>query len=223
MSLFTLIGDILRGKTVLRSLSDRALARHVRLRGVTLDVGGGVSAYLQQLPRDDRVTQIVMDLQIAARPTVVATAEAALPFQSGTIDTVLLHNVIEHVFGYKALLGEVWRVMAPNGRAYISVPFLVPLHEWSGAAGYRDYHRLSAATLQRLLDELGSARIEPLEVGPFVAACHVASSAVPFRALRATLVTIGYTVDRLYGRLRRRRDPHTQISFVLGYVAVLRK
>ena len=223
VSVFALAADIWHGKTVLRSLSDRALMRHVVLRGVTLDIGGGASAYLKRLPTEGDVVPVVMDVQIAARPSVVATAEGGLPFLTGVVQTLLLHNVIEHIYSYEPLLEEMRRVVAPGGAVYVSVPFLVPLHEWTGPSGYSDYHRLSEATLERLLGRFSALRLEALEVGPFVAACHVTFSAIPLRMLRVLAVLAGSFGDWMYRHLRRRRDPHTRISFVLGYVAVARR
>lgn len=63
----------------------------------------------------------------AARPDVFAEA-TRLPFADGSIDAVVCLEVIEHVHDAAAAIREIARVLKPGGRAWISMPFLYPLH-----------------------------------------------------------------------------------------------
>jgi ubiquinone/menaquinone biosynthesis C-methylase UbiE len=51
----------------------------------------------------------------------VASGEA-LPFKEHTFDTVLCMDVLEHVHSPDAVLGEISRVLAPGGVAFVTTP-----------------------------------------------------------------------------------------------------
>jgi SAM-dependent methyltransferase len=218
MGVLDLLRDVQAGRSVLRSLEDRALAREVRLRGISVDLGGGASKYLNRFGRAGEIKAVVVDLRREAAPDVVANFERGLPFASDSLDTVLLHNVLEHVYAWAALVEEIRRTLKPGGRLYFSMPFIMPLHEFAGNGAFGDYHRFSGPALERMFSQFTQLSLVPLEVGPFVAASHLALYAVPIRLVRAGFVAAAYALDRLYLRLRRRRDPRTQMAFILGYV-----
>jgi SAM-dependent methyltransferase len=46
----------------------------------------------------------------------------AIPFPDGSFDTVICHNVLEHVADDRKAMREIARVLRPNGRALLSVP-----------------------------------------------------------------------------------------------------
>jgi SAM-dependent methyltransferase len=209
------------GSTILRTLEEAALRQHGILSGTTLDLGGADSGFVSQLRRDAGVRAFVVDVRPEAKPHVVANFESGLPFQTGSIRTVLLHNVLEHVYDYRSLLTEIERVLAPSGCLLLSVPFLMPEHELIG--GYGDYHRFSRPALERLLHGFSQVTLIALETGPFTAAVHVMTPALPIRPLRTLLVMVSALFDGAYARLRRRRDTRTRIAFVLGYVGVARR
>ena len=52
--------------------------------------------------------------------TYVADA-TQLPFETGSIDFVLCQGVLHHIDNEKAALSEIFRVLSPNGKCYISV------------------------------------------------------------------------------------------------------
>jgi SAM-dependent methyltransferase len=196
------------------------LRGEVVLKGRILDLGSGGSGYLDRLRREGRVFPVTVDIRPEARPNIIANLERGLPFRDRSIETVLLHNVLEHVAGCEELVREISRVLAPGGLLYLSMPFLMPVHERHGAFPYRDYRRLTAAALEKLVADFAAVRFHVLEVGPFLAAFHIAGSAVPLRAARCGMAGFAWVADLVYTRLRRRRDVETQMRFVLGYLAV---
>jgi len=79
------------------------------------------------------------------------------PFKEGTFDLVLLANVIEHVYDYRALVTRVASLVKPGGRILITVPFMLKLHQEPV-----DYHRYTRYTLIQLATDLG-LQVEVLE------------------------------------------------------------
>jgi len=63
-----------------------------------------------------------------ARPDVFADA-AYLPFADGTFSAVACLEVLEHVRMPDQVLAEIARVLRPGGVAYVSMPFLYPVHD----------------------------------------------------------------------------------------------
>lgn len=86
-----------------------------------------------------------------ARPDVFADA-ARLPFRSGSFDTVVMLEVLEHLRYPREALIEAGRVLSPGGTAIVSMPFLYPLHD-----APHDYQRYTRHGLERELAASGLA------------------------------------------------------------------
>ena len=63
-----------------------------------------------------------------AVPDIFADA-GCLPLQDGSIDTVVLFEVLEHLAKPQHALAEIHRVLRPGGKLLLTVPFLYPVHD----------------------------------------------------------------------------------------------
>jgi SAM-dependent methyltransferase len=115
---------------VWRTGQDRRLnliRRYVPLEGArVLDVGCGIGTYVRKLGGlADRAYGIDIDTarvrQGATGSLAVALSEQ-LPFETGSLDAVLLNEVIEHVRDDRQTLREACRVLRPGGHVVIFAP-----------------------------------------------------------------------------------------------------
>ncbi len=85
----------------------------------------------------------------------------ALPFGDASFDRVICSEVLEHVPDYRAVLGEVHRVLKPGGLFAVSVPRFGP--EWICWQLSREYHEVEGghvrifrrAELRRAVESFG--------------------------------------------------------------------
>lgn len=78
-----------------------------------------------------------------------------IPLDSGTFDTALLTEVLEHLEEPEVALREAWRLLRPGGKVILTTPFLYVLHEEP-----RDFYRYTPFGLAHLLTQAGFADVE---------------------------------------------------------------
>ncbi|MEK7604884.1 MAG: methyltransferase domain-containing protein [Patescibacteria group bacterium] len=204
------IGHTLRklyaGQSLCRILMNRALT-HETIRGHVVDVGGGRSPdYFSYLQSESGTAVEVSDLSSSP----IDFEKDPLPYASGSIDTVLLCNVLEHIYRYTHLIGETHRILRPDGRIIGFVPF------W---AGYHpdphDYFRYTHEALFKMFAEAGfkDVTITRIGGGPFIANFNTVVLSFP-RLVRPLLYIPYALLDRLFLFLR----PASRVRFPLGYV-----
>ncbi|HEY0010301.1 MAG TPA: methyltransferase domain-containing protein [Candidatus Paceibacterota bacterium] len=202
--------------TLLRLAEHEALSK-VRLTGDVVDLGGDArSGYRTYLTGEYRTT--VVNLDHKARPDVVHDLEEPLPFPDGAFDHALLINVLEHVYGYRQLLGETARILKPGGSACIVVPFLFPVHP-----SPQDYWRFTKEALMRECAAAGFTvdRLTPLGKGLFAARYVMLDRLLPGPLRAITHYSLRYVsglldacFTALAHRLGKRYDP---ADYALGY------
>lgn len=136
----------------LRTASEGARRLAGTGRPLALDVGCGHKPYADLL---QGLWHVGVNLDHRdASPDVCADA-ARLPLPAGCAHLVLCSQVLEHVPDPDAVLGELYRVMAPGARLVLSVPFFWPLHEEP-----HDYQRFTVHGLKRQLAMAGLVGVE---------------------------------------------------------------
>jgi SAM-dependent methyltransferase len=141
------------------------------IRGVVADIGGGWGPYHGEL-RDARI--ITMDWVRTSAVDIVGSA-LEIPFKDGTFDCVMLTEVLEHVCCPETVLKDVWRILKPGGKLYLTAPQMWPLHYEP-----HDYYRFTSYGLSHLLVSSGFSilTMEPVgRVFTFIAA-HVGAKGV---------------------------------------------
>lgn len=95
-----------------------------------------------------------------------------LPFEDGSFDMVIAVAVLEHVVDPFRCVGELQRVLSPDGYVYAATPFLQPVH--MGAYDFTRFTYLGHRRLFRYFDDLESGTVG----GPGNALAHVFRSAL---------------------------------------------
>lgn len=150
----------------------RIILDFARDGGRILDVGCGSSRILRDLPKAIGVDVLLRKLRFLRpmHPEVVQASVFALPFPDASFDTVICSEVIEHVPDDPLVLGELTRVLKPNGRLVLGTPdygrvsWLVL--EWAygrvAPGGYAHEH-ITHFDRQGLKDRLTSLGYETLD------------------------------------------------------------
>ncbi len=131
-------------KTLKKSLKE--------LSGKVLDFGCGSSPYKSIIKFDEYVR---VDFSNDAHPIGNSVIDvfydgSTLPFENNTFDSILCTEVFEHIPNLDHIVKELHRVLKPQGKILISVPFIWNEHEIPN-----DYQRLSRFGLRLLLENNG--------------------------------------------------------------------
>ncbi|MCQ8117282.1 class I SAM-dependent methyltransferase [Methylomonas rosea] len=127
-----------------------------KLGGEILDVGCGTKPY-KQLFNFSAYTGLDID-STCSRSRGIADYlydGKRFPFDDASFDAVLCNQVFEHVFNPDEFLEQINRVLKPNGRLLLTVPFVWDEHEQP-----YDFARYSSFGLRALLETHGFKIIE---------------------------------------------------------------
>lgn len=149
---------------------------------------------------------------------VIADLNVKLILSDNTFDSVLLTDVLEHIYRPKLLICELHRILKKDGYLMIMVPFYYKLHEKPF-----DYYRYTEFALRKMCEETGFKIIE-LEayggywnvIGDMVSKLLVRRSFLykPFKILAKTVKLIPP-----FSRMNEK----SKDSFPLGYCVVVKK
>jgi SAM-dependent methyltransferase len=124
------------------------------LAGIVLDVGGGRPAFHDNF-WNGQTRRIRVDLSPSFRPDVVGDV-VALPFHTGSVDTVVMCELLEHIAEPYLAVAEAHRVLRPGGTLLGSTPFIMVMH-----SDPADFARYTAEGLRRLLRDFSTKTIIP--------------------------------------------------------------
>ncbi|WP_373974369.1 class I SAM-dependent methyltransferase [Chitinibacter sp. SCUT-21] len=83
-----------------------------------------------------------------------------LPFSDNTFDTILISQVLEHIFEPDEFLSELTRVAKPSAKIIITIPFFWAEHEQP-----HDYARYTSFGISKLLNDNRLSIISQTKVG----------------------------------------------------------
>lgn len=83
-----------------------------------------------------------------------------LPFAAEVADGVICNAVLEHVYEPQLAAREIYRVLKPEGVAFLHVPFLYPYH---GSQGEPDCYRFTRDGLLYMFRDFSEMRLQPVD------------------------------------------------------------
>ena len=147
------------------------------LSGRLLDVGCGTKPYQSLFSVD---TYIGLEINSEASHEYGVADHFydghTFPFDDASFDSILCNQVLEHVFNPDEFLGEIMRVLKPEGRLLLTVPFVWDEHEQP-----YDYARYSSFGLHALLDNQGFHIIKYEKIGADVSVLFQLANAYLFK------------------------------------------
>ena len=132
----------------------RRVLPHVQ--GRVLDVGCGDKPYGVWL--DKQVEHVGIDVVPGPEVDILIEPDAQWPVESSAFDAVFCAQALEHVADLEQAVGEIDRVLVPEGLLIVTVPFIYNFHTQPGGS---DYRRFSLDGLKQLF-----AGYEILELKP---------------------------------------------------------
>ena len=124
---------------------------------VVVDLGCGESPFGDLF---DRFTHCLkVDFTPYDGVNIVADLTERLPIKSESVDIVVASNTLEHIPDTNKFLNECHRILKPGGTIFITVPFMIPIHQEPF-----DFLRFTEYQLDYLLKEskFNKIKIKPL-------------------------------------------------------------
>ncbi len=114
-------------------------------QGIVLDIGGRSRGMFQK-PKKNVIKWIFADIELKHKPDIRLDVADMQPIDNETIDVINAIELFEHVEKINEGISECYRVLKPDGKLILSIPFLYPVH-----ADPYDFQRW---TLTKWLDTL---------------------------------------------------------------------
>lgn len=121
------------------------------LKGKLIDLGCGNKPYKPMFTNVDSYTGLeIVDFHSVKFPPEVKYDGFLVPLKDSCADCVFTSQVLEHVFEPAQFLQEIHRVLKPEGKLLLTVPFV-----WDEHSQPWDYARYSSFGLKYLLEKHG--------------------------------------------------------------------
>ena len=172
-----------------RELYQTILKIAPKVEGRILDVGCGQKPYQHLFQSTEYVGLEIDSKENRANKLADYFYDGTIfPFSDQSFDTIVCNQVLEHVFTPEAFLAEAFRVLKPNGKLILTVPFVWDEHEqpW-------DYARYSSFGLKYLLEKKEFKVIEQHKTN--------ADSRVLFQLINAYLFKVFQKSQPIYNLL----------------------
>lgn len=119
------------------------------IHGKTLDIGCGSKPYEKCFLSSEYIgLEIDNTINREIKKIDVFYDGKKIPFDNETFDSAVCFQVLEHVFEPHEFLNEINRILKPNGKLLLTVPFVWDEHEQPF-----DYARYSSFGLKHLLEK----------------------------------------------------------------------
>jgi SAM-dependent methyltransferase len=188
------------------------------MRGLILDLGGKRENKRGSFrpPEGQAKAWWYLNLEMSTRPNILGDVTQT-PLASECANVIICTEVLEHLKYPAACAAEIFRLLRPGGQAFVSVPFMYPVH-----ADPYDFQRFTDAGLQRMFDNFSTAEIIPMGgylgvIGMFIelGLAGIKGQQIYKKIFRRLLTALAHW---LYSRdLSANQQPEAWAKFTTGY------
>lgn len=174
-------------------LGPRRLPRGIEsARGIFVDIGAADRWVASRLPADTQYFALdypaTSERFYGSKPDVFGDA-SNLPIADNCVDNIVCLQVVEHLRDPSGSLREMRRILKPGGHAWLSIPFVYPIHNEP-----YDFQRYTEYGLQREAAEAGFEWLglershHALRASAFVLCLSIAGGVEPRRGMARLLL-----------------------------------
>jgi SAM-dependent methyltransferase len=116
-------------------------------QALILDVGAGRGDFASAL---EGHRTLALDVYPYPEVDIVCDLTVTHPLKPGSLDAIVLMNVLEHVYDSQAFLAALSRLLKPGGVLLVAIPFMVKIHQ-----APVDFVRYTHYALQKLGEQYG--------------------------------------------------------------------
>jgi len=208
---------------IIASFYDTYIPLHVK--GKLLDLGCG-KVPLYQAYRNYIDDNICIDwgksLHKNSHLDIEHDLSKPLPIANDTFHTIILSDVLEHIPEPQNLWNEISRILKPNGKIILNVPFYYWLHE-----NPYDYYRYTEHALRRFANSTGLKIIvlQPIGGVPEIISDILSKNLCQIPIVGNTLANFLQVTSHIFikTRLGKKISQKTSQNFPLGYFLIAEK
>ena len=208
--------ELWRGKSLPRIFLNYSL-KDIQVNGNALDLGSKSSAmsYNRFLKKGEGAKITYTDYRESGDGVLKLNLEEKFDIESGSYQTITCFNTLEHIYNFKNLAEESFRILKPGGTFIGGVPFLVNYH-----ADPHDYFRYTDEAIKKIFLDAGfkKEKIEFLGVGPATAALSISLNIFP-KFLRPFVAIKAIWLDRVILKIKKSQ----RNRYALGYMFIFSK
>jgi len=171
---------------------DEKIKDIAKTSGSILDVGGGrrfqkgMKEYEEIFKDKDYKT---LDSVSEYKPDIVGDIKN-IPLEDSSVDAVICRAVLEHIDDPFKAVSEIYRILKPNGKCLVSLPFLYPYHAEKGY--YGDFYRFTADGAKYMFKDFSKIEIENIR-GFF----ETLTNLLPIKFVRTMINPIARFFDKI--------------------------
>lgn len=208
---------------IVASYYDANLKLHARGKLIDLGCGkvpffGAYKEYITSSTCADWAT----DLNKNQFLDITCDLNKQLPIESESFDTIILSDVLEHIYKPEVLWGEMNRILLPGGKILLNTPFFYKLHE-----APHDYYRYTRFALTNFSTANNLKVITLAEMGglPEIMADLSAKffTYIPIIGKPLSLFTQWFCGAFIKTSLGKKLSQKTSAQFPLGYFMIVEK
>jgi ubiquinone/menaquinone biosynthesis C-methylase UbiE len=143
-----------------KNIVDECLEELTRSSKIILDIGGE-KPFNKMLARYrdlfNNIKYYCLDICLKKGLSVVGDAEK-LPIKSESLDGIICHAVLEHLFEPQIAVREIHRVLKSGGLGFFYIPFLYPYH---GGSQIKDCYRFTKDGLLYMFKDFEYMKVQP--------------------------------------------------------------